>query len=116
MRRFSDLKEAEAKEKEARLLGPLEPKFSTQEILEFRQIFDGFDGGETGEIGYPGMVKLLKQLLKINLTDAQAESLKSLVHEADDDQNGSLDFQEFLLLMRRMINENFAKIADAMRP
>jgi len=113
MRRFSDLREAELKEKEQRLLGGLTPKFEAQEIVEWRQIFDSFDPDGMGEIGY-GEVKHLLKALQIYLKEAESEELKVLVDKADDDRSGRLDFQEFLLLMRWMLNDNFAKMSDKM--
>merc|ERR1719487_2054382 len=62
MRRYADVHEGEAAEKEARALSRLEPRFSAEELAEFRSIFKLYDREECGELRTEPLTGMLRSL------------------------------------------------------
>merc|ERR1712098_766056 len=99
----------------ARALKKLEPKFSPEEVAEFRSIFELYDTQHCGEVEIADLTKLLRKL-RIILQEDQMAQFNEMVEEADADCSGALDFPEFLYMMRKMMNLNFANINNVTAP
>merc|ERR1711934_931375 len=76
---------------------PIGHEFSDYDILKFRQVFNLFDPLRTGSIPNSKMGDVLQSLGQI-WTDRE---LDQLVQQADADQSGSIEFDEFVDLMER---------------
>ncbi|RAO69366.1 uncharacterized protein BHQ10_005378 [Talaromyces amestolkiae] len=69
---------------------------ATDEEAELRAAFEVFDRDGSGTISADGMRHVMKSIGE-ELTDAEIEEM---IREADTDGNGSIDYQEFVHLMR----------------
>lgn len=76
---------------------------SKQEISEFREIFDLVDKDKGGSISKEELSDLM-DTLGIN---ASAEEIDLMINEIDDDNNGEIDFDEFVAVMSRKVNATY---------
>ncbi|KAL1861755.1 hypothetical protein VTK73DRAFT_6931 [Phialemonium thermophilum] len=74
---------------------------TSEQIAQFRQVFDLFDKDNTGDITAEELGEVMRSL-GLNPSDSE---LKDLVAEADVDENGCIDFNEFLNMMARGVKE-----------
>ena len=72
-------------------------KFTDEQIAEYKQAFDLFDKDKSGSISVKELGTVIRSL-NINVTD---EELKDLVGDVDTNQNGLIEFNEFLELMAK---------------
>eukprot|EP00947_MAST-08B_sp_MAST-8B-sp1_P000093 g93.t1 len=76
---------------------------SKQEISEFREIFDLVDKDKGGSISKEELSDLM-DTLGINATH---EEIDLMINEIDDDNNGEIDFDEFVAVMSRKVNTTY---------
>lgn len=72
-------------------------KLSPERVDDIRQVFKLYDTENKGRISVADLGKAMKQL-GLNPTETE---LQDLLHEADTDNNGLIDFSEFLALMQK---------------
>lgn len=85
--------------------------FTAEEIEQWRQVFVQFDEDESGEIDEMEGKQLLTRLgLNLNMR-AMHNQYRELFEDADEDQNHLLDFPEFLLLMRDLVDIDFGGVS-----
>jgi Ca2+-binding EF-hand superfamily protein len=85
--------------------------FTPEEVTLWRDIFVKFDDDKSGEFDTAEGKKLL-QAVGINLNErVMHDRYLQLFKEVDEDENGSMDFPEFLLMMRKLIDIDFGGIA-----
>ncbi|KAI9335474.1 calmodulin mutant SYNCAM56 [Obelidium mucronatum] len=75
--------------------------FTEQQILEFKEAFGLFDKNNDGTITVDELGAVMRSLGQ----QPTEEELKDLMSEVDEDQNGSIDFTEFLGLMARKLHD-----------
>ncbi|KAJ3016660.1 UNVERIFIED_CONTAM: hypothetical protein HDU68_012098 [Siphonaria sp. JEL0065] len=75
--------------------------FTEQQISEFKEAFALFDKDGDGTITAIELGTVMRSLGQ-HPTD---EELKDLMNEVDEDGNGSIEFNEFLLLMARKLKD-----------
>eukprot|EP00930_Biecheleria_cincta_P034610 TRINITY_DN23897_c0_g1_i2.p1 TRINITY_DN23897_c0_g1~~TRINITY_DN23897_c0_g1_i2.p1 ORF type:complete len:972 (+),score=192.10 TRINITY_DN23897_c0_g1_i2:228-2918(+) len=80
--------------------------FTRQELAEFSEIFKNFDSKNEGEIDVPQVGAMLRNL-GFNVEMAKA---KAMVNTVDWNGSGSLDFSEFLKLMRLTREDELSRI------
>lgn len=97
--------------------------FNKDEVLEFREIFYSWadqlsemgDGGGAAKgvraLTSDGVIRMLRSL-GVTLVHADREYLHQMAKECDHDGNGAVDFPDFLILIRRILDENFGSIKD----
>jgi Ca2+-binding EF-hand superfamily protein len=109
MRKFCDEQDVEKLAKEERL--KQKAKFKDDEVEQWRAIFIKFDSGGEQEMGLPD-VKTVLGAVGVNTNVREpAEDLKKKFYAADQDGSETLDFPEFLLLMRALLDADFGGIA-----
>ena len=86
--------------------------FNSEEVARYREIFTEYDTEDHGALSLVEMRKLLRTL-GLPLDHSGQEMLKGYFNKADEDQSGSLDFAEFLVLMSLLTTVNFAGIDQA---
>jgi Ca2+-binding EF-hand superfamily protein len=100
-----------------------ESKFSKAEVSEFREIFSLWASNDANSdlpgaskcgksLGPEGMVRMLRSM-GMTLTADDKEQLFKMAMEADQDGNGNVDFPDFLILMKRLIDANFCGLNQA---
>merc|ERR1711977_680166 len=99
-------------------------KFTKDEVLEFREIFFYWadDLANKGEgqgaakdiraLTSEGVIRMLRSL-GVQLSMADRDYLHQMARECDQDGNDAVDFPDFLILTRRMLDENFGNINEA---
>jgi Ca2+-binding EF-hand superfamily protein len=93
-----------------------ESSFSLKETEEFRQLFEGSGGDVTGEIAFDQVKSLLSCIVPMGFKNTA--ELKMIYDEQAAKQMGvdgsedMMDFPEFLLLMRELLDCNWANIAN----
>jgi Ca2+-binding EF-hand superfamily protein len=109
MRKFLDESDAEQLRKEKDVVS--RTNFTTDEVTLWRDIFVKFDDDKSGEFDTAEGKKLL-QAVGINLNErVMHDRYLQMFKEVDEDENGAMDFPEFLLLMRKLIDIDFGGIA-----
>eukprot|EP00929_Paragymnodinium_shiwhaense_P044970 TRINITY_DN23035_c0_g1_i1.p1 TRINITY_DN23035_c0_g1~~TRINITY_DN23035_c0_g1_i1.p1 ORF type:complete len:1110 (-),score=384.64 TRINITY_DN23035_c0_g1_i1:158-3487(-) len=121
MRQVADMDWEE--EATAELVAVRDTKFSLQEVHGFRELFlSNAAGGETDEIKHTRSIS--KRVFRLSLQDVKrmlvriiplgdalakelAQHFDVVVHHGD-----QADFSSFLILMRRLVDANFAQIKD----
>jgi len=86
--------------------------FPNEEVSQFREIFAEYDADDQGALTL-GEVRKVLRTLQVRLDHEGQESLKQIFHQADEDRSGSLDFAEFLLMMKLLTDLDFAGINEA---
>jgi len=109
MRKFLDESDAEMLRKEKDVV--TRTNFTPEEVTLWRDIFVKFDDDKSGEFDTAEGKKLL-QAVGINLNErVMHDRYLQIFKEVDEDENGSMDFPEFLLMMRKLIDIDFGGIA-----
>lgn len=72
-------------------------QLSEQQISEYRDSFALFDKNSDGKIDSSELGQVMRSLGR-NPTD---EELRDMIHDIDSDDNGTIDFNEFLTLMSK---------------
>jgi len=91
--------------------------YTGAEMAELRACFKKFDKDDDGEINRKELARLIEVLFPLYAHAAEWRPyLKQLLSEIDTDNSGSLDFQEFICLMRKMRDqEDETRLADELR-
>jgi Ca2+-binding EF-hand superfamily protein len=114
MRRFLDESDAEALLKEKEMVK--RTKFEPEEVTQWRDIFIKFDSDGSGSFD-PQEGKVLLQAVGINLNErAMHDRYISLFNEVDEDDDGCMDFPEFLFIMRKLLDIDFGGLASRTAP
>lgn len=86
--------------------------FNDDELQGFKAVFDSLDESGDGEIPLQQMKRLFENLgLKLNRS--QMQELVVMIREVDENDSLAIDFGEFSLLMRKLVDKNFAGLNDA---
>mmetsp|Transcript_91650 Transcript_91650/g.258766 ORF Transcript_91650/g.258766 Transcript_91650/m.258766 type:complete len:1504 (-) Transcript_91650:57-4568(-) len=113
MRHVKDLQERFSIEKE--FLAVAESRFSPLEVEEFRQLFS-VTGRGSAEIGYDDVLGLLACIVPMGAKHAEQLKYHFFRHAARqmsvDGAEDMLDFPEFLVLMRELLDTNWANLAE----
>ncbi len=75
---------------------------SQSKIVELRKAFDFFDKTKSGTIRAEEIDSIFKSLGK----SFTREEIQDLIHEADKNLNGSIDFDDFLAIMTNQVSKN----------
>merc|ERR1711881_425946 len=75
-----------------------------EQIEEIREAFNLFDADNSGAID----VRELKAAMRALGFEVKKEELKKMISDIDNDGNGSIEFQEFLLMMTTPARSPFA--------
>ena len=86
----------------AEIPGSKNKGLSEEQINEFKEVFKLFDTDGSGAISHIELGNVLRQLGQ-NPTD---QELKNLVEEVDIDGSGQIEFNEFVQMMGRMLEED----------
>ena len=78
-------------------------KMSKEELAEFREIFDLVDKDKGGSISRDELGELMDTL---GIRASKAE-IDLMINEIDEDNNGEIDFEEFVAVMSRKVNANY---------
>ena len=81
----------------------LQTKMSKDELAEFREIFDLVDKDKGGSISRDELGELMDTLG----IRASKEEIDLMINEIDEDNNGEIDFEEFVAVMSRKVNANY---------
>jgi len=109
MRRFLDDSDAQMLRKEEEAIA--RTGFSPDEVTLWRDIFVKFDADHSGEYDTSEGKKLLSAIGIVIHDRSMNVKYFALFKEADEDQSGGVDFAEFLLLMKKLIDCDFGGIA-----
>uniref|UniRef100_A0A915K2N1 EF-hand domain-containing protein n=1 Tax=Romanomermis culicivorax TaxID=13658 RepID=A0A915K2N1_ROMCU len=74
------------------------PKYTTEELEEYKQVFALFDTDGSGAIGTDELGEAMRSM-GMNPTP---QELQTLIKEIDVDGNGEIDFDEFCTVLKRM--------------
>uniref|UniRef100_A0A669DNX7 Troponin C, skeletal muscle n=1 Tax=Oreochromis niloticus TaxID=8128 RepID=A0A669DNX7_ORENI len=91
--------------------------FLTEEMIaEFKAAFDMFDTDGGGDIS----TKELGTVMRMLGQNPSREELDAIIEEVDEDGSGTIDFEEFLVMMVRLMKEDQAgkseeELADCFR-
>merc|ERR1719335_1225401 len=112
MRKFIDESMAEQLLKEKDIIK--KTRFDADEVTQWREIFLKFDTDGSGAFD-TDEGKVLLQAVGINLNErTMHDRYIQLFHEVDLDKDDAMDFPEFLLMMRRLLELDFGGIATRM--
>eukprot|EP00927_Polykrikos_kofoidii_P040789 TRINITY_DN34802_c0_g1_i1.p1 TRINITY_DN34802_c0_g1~~TRINITY_DN34802_c0_g1_i1.p1 ORF type:complete len:1142 (+),score=178.73 TRINITY_DN34802_c0_g1_i1:140-3565(+) len=76
--------------------------FTKSEVAELRRQFQRFDQDESGDISNRELIKVIESIFpKVANDPTMRPKLVTLLNEVDQNGDGSLDFQDFLRLMRQ---------------
>lgn len=70
-------------------------------IAEFREAFETFDTDKDGQITIEDLVEIFK-MMNVPPTQPEIEHMKE---EVDVDQNGTIDFKEYITLLARRVRD-----------
>ncbi|CAM9248217.1 unnamed protein product, partial [Discosporangium mesarthrocarpum] len=79
-------------------------KLSKEELAEFREIFNLVDKDGGGSITKEELGELMDTLG----IDATPEEIDLMIDEIDQDNNGEIDFEEFVAVMSRKVNASYS--------
>lgn len=110
LRRFIDEQEHEMhKREETAMAGS---GMSNEEIHGYREVFLAFDEAGRGVLGLPEIRRLLRAI-GLQLDAKKAEELREIFQNLDDDGDcHSLNFIEFLHMIRKLLDVNFCGIKE----
>lgn len=80
--------------------------FSEEEVQDFRAVFAFCDGDRSGHLNFKELIQVLEMIGNLPRTKEQQERLVEMMHHYDEDDSGSLAFEEFLHLMRKFMDED----------
>lgn len=75
--------------------------FTKEQVAEFHQAFDRFDTNKDGHINVQELGEIMKHLGK-NLPE---KDLKALLSKFDKDADGTISFEEYLMLLEKYLKE-----------
>merc|ERR1719171_987909 len=114
MRKFLNESEAEQLRKEKEVIK--RTKFAQDEVNLWRDIFLKFDDDKSGAFDITEG-KTLLQAVGVNLNErVMHDRYLSLFRDVDEDEDGAMDYPEFLLMMRKLIDSDFGGIQSRMAP
>jgi len=114
MRRFLDDTLAARVVKEKEMVS--RANFAQDDVAGWRAVFVKFDLDKSGTFELDEGINILAAV-GINLTQqSMRDQYESIYHSVDEDGNGVIDFGEFLLLIRRLVDLDFGGIATRMSP
>jgi len=93
-------------------------RFTRAEVSELREVFHMLDEAGTGEIDFIAVKGMFRDMgcdLKREDVDRLYAIMDATLAEVDANDNKLIDFGEFLMLMRVIIEQNFAGIADKLK-
>jgi Ca2+-binding EF-hand superfamily protein len=76
--------------------------FSRDEVIDLRQVFAIFDADASGSVSLDELSSLVSMIIPGLQRDDKLKELQKILHEVDTDGNRTLDFIEFLKLVRRL--------------
>ena len=76
---------------------------SKEEIAEFREIFNLVDKDGGGTITKEELADLMDTLR----IPSKLDEIELMISEIDKDKSGSIDFEEFVMVMSRKVNTNY---------
>jgi len=79
-----------------------------EQVAEFKEAFAIFDKDGDGTVTSTEIKEVMKSLGQ-NPTDLE---LQEMIEEVDEDGNGSIEFDEFLVMMAKKMKENESNCAD----
>ncbi|KAL4929883.1 uncharacterized protein BDV17DRAFT_260291 [Aspergillus undulatus] len=77
-------------------------KLTQEEIDQFKEVFSGFDKDGNGDIDAKELGEVMRSL---GQAPTEAE-LQDIIDELDVDRTGTIDFEEFLILMSRKVKDS----------
>ncbi|KAG5877407.1 hypothetical protein JTB14_035645 [Gonioctena quinquepunctata] len=86
----------------------IEMKFTKEQINQYKAVFDKFDEDKSGEISVAELGIAMERLGE-NVTQKE---IQNMIKAADLDNNGAVDFEEFLLMILRRQNSGVALPED----
>mmetsp|Transcript_14247 Transcript_14247/g.35353 ORF Transcript_14247/g.35353 Transcript_14247/m.35353 type:complete len:223 (+) Transcript_14247:222-890(+) len=89
--------------------------YTEEEALAFKGVYKHYDatfGKDDGKCT-PALVKSMVRALGIQMQKKDEETLVVLLEECDENKDGSTQFPEFLLLIKKMQDINFCKMNEA---
>lgn len=86
-------------------MGNLLHRLTDEQVLEFKEAFQAFDKKGTGSIS----TKELGVVLRTLGLNPSKEEIREMVEETDKDKSGSIDFLEFLGLLKSLSKESTNK-------
>lgn len=99
--------------KDARALFQKNGGFSNDDLKELKAMFENYDTDHSGDVAKDELIVLLEQMLPQYAHDPDKRpTLLKLINEVDENGDGTLDFQDFVRLVRRVFDfEIMAKLA-----
>ncbi|XP_019623611.1 PREDICTED: troponin C-like [Branchiostoma belcheri] len=82
--------------------------FNEEQIAEFKMAFDMFDADGGGDISTRELGTIMKKL-GLNVSRDQ---LQDMIDEVDVDASGTIDFEEFLEMMAKIMKEEKSELPD----
>merc|ERR1712099_212252 len=77
-------------------------QLTEEQIAEFKEAFSLFDKDGDGKITTKELGTVMRSLGQ----NPKEEELNEMINEIDEDGNGTVDFDEFLIMMSKKIKEN----------
>jgi Ca2+-binding EF-hand superfamily protein len=113
LRRFVDESEQKRLKKERVIVK--ETNFANDEVSSWREIYLKFDQDNSGQIE-SGEARALLQAVGVTLSSRTLnEDYLDAFNAADRDGNGTLDFPEFLLLIKGFIDSDFGGVRTRLK-
>jgi len=106
MRQYYDEKDEEYITKESAAIA--ETGFSKEEVQSFKDIYGSADKDNSGELSKDEVRAMLQVVVHLN--DDQVKELTGILTQCDEDGNRETDFPEFLKVMKKVQDLNFADI------
>ncbi|CAH1240748.1 CALM1 [Branchiostoma lanceolatum] len=88
--------------------GTARQMFNEEQIAEFKMAFDMFDADGGGDISTRELGTIMKKL-GLNVSRDQ---LQDMIDEVDVDASGTIDFEEFLEMMAKIMKEEKSELPD----
>lgn len=90
-------------------------EFSEEEAIAFKGVYTHYDNnfGKGDGMCTPALVKSMVRALGVQLNKEDETQMAQMLVECDENQDGSTQFPEFLLLINKMQQMNFCGMNDA---
>lgn len=85
-------------------------RFSAEEVKAFKEVFDMHDADHSGDIDSFEFEALFSTTLHVE-ADSLHQDVNNLIRSVDEDHNRVLDFPEFLMVMRKVLDEDWHGLA-----